>query len=90
MSNCVSRHELDFVAAIALGIEGPQFWCVLVGKPPPFGHGGGTPVLPELGQLLLRGSPAVGGDGVGQSAVERKQIHIDKWRRLVEYLVGRK
>ena len=85
----IGRMKLDFVAPVAPGIERPQFWRVLVGEPSPLGHGGRTPVLAELGQFSMRGGPAIGGDRVRKRAVQREQIDIRKWRRLVEHLMGR-
>ena len=68
--------KLDFVAPVAAGIEGPQFWRVLVGEPAPLGHRRRTPVLAEFGQFLLRGSAAIGRDRVRQRPVEREQIDV--------------
>jgi hypothetical protein len=81
--------KLDFVAAIASGIERPQLWRVLVGDAAPRRHRCRTPVLPELGQFRVRRSAAIGRDRLRQRPVQREQIDVFERRRLVEYLVGR-
>src|ERR1700716_33277 len=69
----VGRMKFDLVASDAAGIEGPQFWGVLVGEAAPLRHRRRSPMLPELGQFLLRRSPAVGRDRLCQRLVDREQ-----------------
>ena len=80
--------KLDLVAPVAAGIEGPQFWRVLVGDAAPRRHRGRAPVLAEFGQFLLRRRAAIGRDRLDQRPVEREQIDILERRRLVEHFVG--
>jgi hypothetical protein len=81
--------KLDLVATVASGIEGAQFWRVLVGDAAPRRHGRRTPVLPELGKFLFRGSAAIGGDGILERLVHCEQVDVFERRRLVEHFVGR-
>jgi hypothetical protein len=46
-------------------------------------------MLAERRQLSLRRSSAIAGDRLDQRPVERKEIDIFEWRRLVEDLVRR-
>ena len=85
----IGRVKLDFVAPDAAGIERPQFGRVLVGDAAPCRHDSRTPLLPELGQFLIRRSAAVGRHRIRQRPVQRKQIDVFERRRLVEHLVGR-
>ena len=85
----IGRVKLDLVAPVAAGIEGAQFWRVLVGDAAPRRHGRRTPVLTELGKFLFGGSPAIGRDRFDQRPVDREQIDILERRRLVEHFVGR-
>ena len=50
----IGRVKLDFVAAVAAGIEGPQFRRILIGEPAPRRHRGRTPMLAEFGQFPVR------------------------------------
>ncbi len=78
--------KLDLVAPEAARIECPQLWRVLVGEATALGHGGRTPVLPELGEFLFGCPAAIGGDRIRKRPVEREQVDIFKRRRLVEHL----
>ena len=85
----IGRVKLDLVAPVAAGIEGTQFWRVLVGDAAARRHGRRAPVLTELGKFLLGVSPAIGRDRFDQRPVDREQIDILERRRLVEHFVGR-
>ena len=53
----IGRMKLDLVAAVAAGIEGAQFWCVLVGNASALGHRGGAPMLAEFGSSFSAAMP---------------------------------
>ena len=72
----IGRMKLDFVAPVAAGVEGPQFRRVLVGEPAALGHRGRTPVRSEFGQFRRCRRPAIGGDGLRERSIDRKQIDI--------------
>ena len=42
----------------------------------------------EFREFAPRASPAIGGNGLDQRGIQREQIDIDEWRRLVEHVVG--
>ena len=42
----------------------------------------------EFGEFVPRARPAIGGNGLGERGIQREQIDIDEWRRLVEHFVG--
>ena len=81
--------KLDLVAPVAAGIEGPQFWRVLVGDAAARRHRGRSPVLAEFGQFLRGRRPAIGRDRFHQRPVRRVQIDVLERRRLVEHFMGR-
>ena len=74
MPSTHDRTILDLVARVAACIEGGAALACSRWRRGPIRHRSRTPMLSELGQLLLRRCAAIGGDGVDHRPIECKQI----------------